>query len=334
MLLKVSRLSAVGGGAGGKGGQKTAPTQSKTQSSAKQAIQKSQGKWLSRIPPIQTSLSVKDQEAEDRRKGNCLHCHKPGHLLSGCKLLLLAKQKAAQEQPGSKAQVPKAAEIASAARDQSAMAAGWRPDAGCRMPEPAFSPSKRFGSKALHGCAEKVVNSTLDTGASKFISESAALHCAKPSDTQFACVNNAVVDAEVKGDLLLTLYDEYNPAKRIDLKITNTEGLSEQKDVLFSVTRFMQAGGVAHLETGNCSLTLAGQMIRIRDVCQLRTTVVMPKAKDDSAWMTVGKKGKPIARGPTSGAAHAATEPTSGAPAAAKNDKRGQGLTTGLTTSG
>jgi hypothetical protein len=143
--------------------------------------------------------------------------------------------------------------------------------------------------------------------------------CMAASNTQFTCVNNAVVNAEVKGDLLLTLYDEYDPSKRIDLKITNAEGLPEQKGVLFSVTRFMQAGGVAHLEKGNCSLTLAGQTIRISDDCQLRTTVVMPKAKDDSAWMTV-EKGKPIARGPTSGAAHAAAEPMGGSPAAAKND--------------
>jgi hypothetical protein len=187
------------------------------------------------------------------------------------------------------------------------------------MPEPTFSPSQRFGSKVLNGCAEKVVESALDSGASKFISEAAALHGAKRSNTQFTCVNNAVVNAEVKGDLLLTLYDEYDPSKRIDLKITNAEGLPEQKGVLFSVTRFMQAGGVAHLEKGNCSLTLAGQTIRISDDCQLRTTVVMPKAKDDSAWMTV-EKGKPIARGLTSGAAHAAAEPMGGSPAAAKND--------------
>ena len=101
-----------------------------------------------------------------------------------------------------------------------------------------------------------------------------------------------MVSSSCKGDFFLTIYDEEDPRKFIPIMVKNAEGVPNQTDVLFSLPRILQAGGVMHLEEGKCSLTLAGQTIRIRDDCQLRSKVVMPKAaSENTAWMTVGKGG-------------------------------------------
>jgi hypothetical protein len=220
-----------------------------------------------------------DQQNRAARQGiKCYNCNLRGHFARDCPTAQKTKS------------ADKAAELASAAQHSRAMAAQQELSA----PQGQRRIASIFGLDP-NVCVEIPIPALADTGASKVIVPMSLLRNAVPSTTTFNCPDGQVINAVAKGDAYLTLFDEYDQSRVINLHVTNAEGVANQEDVLLSLTCVARAGGSVHLKKGKSTLTVGGKTIRISDDCHLRATAVAARDLVDPSWTKVGPRGKPVA---------------------------------------